>query len=267
MNLYVIAKNRLRSTLHGMRMSPHEKRDDRYPHLFILGMHRSGTSCLTGILESHGLYIGEVSRKDRFNKKGLLENVPSRKVNQKLLKLVGSSWRNPSRVLEATDELRRQIETVCRDMDQNRKFWGIKDPRILFCLDLWRKPSTRLVGTFRHPHSVARSLMTRHNREGKATFTFEGALKLWYLYNSELVRIYREEAFPIVSFDWEPSRYRAAVLNIALRLSLNNGEDNFFDASLRKNNCTEDVDNAECETLYKELIEIAKTEEERLRQT
>ena len=38
--------------------------------IFVLGMLRSGTSCLTGILEEAGLFLGDVKRKSRFNAKG-----------------------------------------------------------------------------------------------------------------------------------------------------------------------------------------------------
>lgn len=30
------------------------------PSLIVFGMHRSGTSCLTGTLEEAGVYLGEV---------------------------------------------------------------------------------------------------------------------------------------------------------------------------------------------------------------
>jgi len=44
------------------------------PPILILGMHRSGTSCLAGCLEEAGLYLGDVNLKAGFNKKGNREN-------------------------------------------------------------------------------------------------------------------------------------------------------------------------------------------------
>ena len=42
--------------------------------VIILGMHRSGTSCLTGCLKEYGLHLGDVSESNKHNKKGNQEN-------------------------------------------------------------------------------------------------------------------------------------------------------------------------------------------------
>ena len=36
----------------------------------VLGMHRSGTSCLAGSLEQQGLFLGEVNTAAPFNRRG-----------------------------------------------------------------------------------------------------------------------------------------------------------------------------------------------------
>ena len=36
----------------------------------VVGMHRSGTSCLTGIMQRMGIELGEVFTENEFNKKG-----------------------------------------------------------------------------------------------------------------------------------------------------------------------------------------------------
>ena len=41
--------------------------------LLILGMHRSGTSCLAGMLRDAGVFMGEVSEANAYNRKGNLE--------------------------------------------------------------------------------------------------------------------------------------------------------------------------------------------------
>ena len=48
----------------------------------ILGMHRSGTSCLTGSLQDKGLYLGQVSQRGTFNKKGNRERWRHRAVER-----------------------------------------------------------------------------------------------------------------------------------------------------------------------------------------
>ena len=44
------------------------------PCVIVLGMHRSGTSLLTGSLEAAGLHLGEVNNAARYNPKGNKEN-------------------------------------------------------------------------------------------------------------------------------------------------------------------------------------------------
>ena len=40
----------------------------------ILGMHRSGTSCLTGSLQNSGLFLGECHTWNKHNERGNREN-------------------------------------------------------------------------------------------------------------------------------------------------------------------------------------------------
>jgi len=44
----------------------------------ILGMHRSGTSCLAGSLQELGLYLGEVYDQNPHNPRGNRENAAAR---------------------------------------------------------------------------------------------------------------------------------------------------------------------------------------------
>lgn len=60
-------------------------------HFFlILGMHRSGTSCLTGALERCGVHLGEVRRKGKYNKKGYFENATIQKIHDQILGLLST---------------------------------------------------------------------------------------------------------------------------------------------------------------------------------
>jgi hypothetical protein len=95
---------------------------------------------------------------------------------------------------------------------------GLKDPRLLLLLDAWLDVvgSCALVGTFRHPAAVVRSLVARNPRmsEGRA-------YDLWLRYNSELVRWHKAYRFPIVEFDLADARtYCRTVAVVAMTLGL-----------------------------------------------
>ena len=49
-----------------------EARPDRV--VCVLGMHRSGTSCLAGSLEQQGLFLGETNTRGPFNLRGNRES-------------------------------------------------------------------------------------------------------------------------------------------------------------------------------------------------
>ena len=240
-----------------------------FPALLIVGMHRSGTSCLTGMLHQYGLFLGEVSRKSTFNAKGNQESHEVREINDQLLQAHGSSWFQPSAVETVPPLLALRIRRFRILMQRENQPWGFKDPRLLFCLDAWRQPSDQLIGTFRHPEAAAQSLHLRNNaRRKKVPLALSDWRQLWYLYNRRLLTLYRDAPFPIVNFDWEPHRYRRAVQHMAGELSLpcNETAGDFFDPSLshhRESQCSE-IDNPDYKSLYRELEVIARAEEKRM---
>ncbi|MCT7975650.1 hypothetical protein [Laspinema olomoucense] len=229
--------------------------------VFILGMHRSGTSCLTGMIEQYGLHLGEVSPIDKFNQKGNRENKVVMQINNELLLANGGYWYEPEEVQWVTPSLKERIEQFKQNLDVG-KFWGIKDPRMLFCLSAWFQPDTLLAGTFRHPYEVIYSLKDR----GNIVLSGRDWQDLWFRYNCQLISLYRLCPFPIVNFDWEPNRYRAVVQNLGRSLSLNIEREDFFDPELRHHRCGEEIQDPRARKLYSELVEIAECEEKKLQE-
>lgn len=173
----------------------------------VLGMHRSGTSCLAGSLEQQGLFLGEVNTAAPWNKRGNRESFEMMDLQGAILEASGGSWDHPPEAVE----WRPEHFECAREMfarHAGRPVWGFKDPRTLLTFDGWRSlvPDLELVAIFRHPVSVARSLETRNN------FDLPSGVALWKTYNERLVRLHRNAPFPLVSFDEEPD-----VLQLKLR--------------------------------------------------
>ena len=63
--------------------------------IVILGMHRSGTSCLAGTLQEAGLYLGEVHTENPFNRKGNRENPSIMALHEDILAHSEGSWHQP----------------------------------------------------------------------------------------------------------------------------------------------------------------------------
>jgi len=205
------------------------------PPVLILGMHRSGTSCLTGNLEEAGLYLGDVKRASPYNPKGNRENRAIMTLNEEVLNANDSAWDAPPK----DDTPVRWNTAHCAARDDvlasypDDKVWGFKDPRTLFTLDGWRAalPGARLVGSVRHPLAVARSLHARSKK-----MPIEGGLALWTAYNTRLLHLSRNGPVPLVCFDWPPERYLESMSRLTQGLGLPppEGGFSFFDPQLRR---------------------------------
>jgi hypothetical protein len=240
----------------------------KHPCVFILGMHRGGTSCLAGMLREYGLFLGDVDNEDPFNAKGNQEIREVRVIDNRLLGAAGGSWYMPAAADMAPPLLDLRIRGFRKVMEKENTAWGIKDPRMLYCLDAWFQPGDRLVGTFRHPAATAASLEARnrenpeHKRTPLSGFQWH---ELWRRYNCRLVELYERKPFPVVNFDWEARRYAQAVARMARRLGLSGESEDFFQPTLRHHRHTGDRDIADAahRDLYRRLTGIAEAEEKK----
>lgn len=66
--------------------------------VMVLGMHRSGTSCLTGLLQQTGLELGDVVTEAPHNKKGNRENLDIMRLNDDVLAHSRGSWDRPQKL-------------------------------------------------------------------------------------------------------------------------------------------------------------------------
>lgn len=185
----------------------------------VTGMHRSGTSCIAGLLDKCGLSVGPLKellnhnapRPD--NAKGHFENRDVVLINEAILKAAGGSWfaPPPASSLESVNrEIADHVAAFCRS------FAGsvIKDPRLCVTLRVWRALCPRLQGAvicFRNPVSVANSL---RDRDG---LPIGKGLRLWYEYYSRLID--GIEGLPVAIVDYDRlGSHLVADLHLLLKL-------------------------------------------------
>lgn len=195
----------------------------------IVGMHRSGTSCLAGSLEEAGLYLGDVITSAPHNAKGNRENKQIMNLHEAVLLHSGGSWDKLPERLTWSDEHRAQRDEIVRSY-ADAPIWGFKDPRTLILLDFWREVlvDIEFVGTFRHPWLVTESLQRRNG--GSADQWFE----LWATYGERLLALNEIQAFPIVRFDLGEAAYLRSLSIVVQRLGLAPpAQPGFFDPTLR----------------------------------
>ncbi len=211
----------------------------RYTAVLILGMHRSGTSCLTGSLQQKGLFLGEVFVKNPFNLKGNRENKDIMKLNDSILSFNNSSWDAPPRNIKWNNEhIKERDKIINRFIERGMPVFGFKDPRTIFTLPFWIEglKNVFLIASFRNPVKVAASL---NNRDG---MSIPDGLRLWEKYNRELLELYKQQPFPLVNFDVNQKEYELRIISVAKKLLLNkplNNNTPFYDKTLISNTETE----------------------------
>ena len=227
----------------------------------VLGMHRSGTSLLTGSLEAAGLNLGEVNNAAPHNRKGNKENEAIRDLNDALLTKAGAAWNAPpdGQVPWARADEERARSLVEPYIRAGRP-WGFKDPRTVWTIEGWLRllPGARLVGVFRHPSLVVRSLMVR---PGALAIESDRASSLWCAYNSELIRLQRTYGFPVLHFGAvEAFRqdFVTPLTSFARAVGLTGPLDCFFDRQLVHQVAPEPAPTVEARELFRRLLEISR---------
>ncbi len=218
------------------------------PIIAVTGMHRSGTSCVAGLLSKCGFSLGPQQtllneNKPKFdNQKGHFENLNVVLINETILKAAQGSWHDPP----SQDTIRSTGEVVKNNLNQfSQTFTGavIKDPRLSITLELWKKYCPRLqyvVICFRHPLGVAHSLKKRND------LSLESGLELWYEYNTRLIDAIEHMPVVVVDYDNFNDHLEDDFFDVlrALHSSTSRDEmvkniDGFYDTGLNHNPFTE----------------------------
>jgi hypothetical protein len=167
----------------------------------VLGMHRSGTSAVAGMLADHGVELGPVSQQNRFNPRGNHEIRELNRLHDRVLERSGGSWWDPPAHIRARSGDYRRRNEVLRSI--SGETIGVKDPRLLLLLELWRDLDPRPIGVIRNPVAVRESLERRaHERPRRhPQLSAAGWDELWLVYNRALLAEHRRQPFPIIDFD------------------------------------------------------------------
>lgn len=172
----------------------------------VLGMHRSGTSALAGLLAQTGAQLPAHSMPgDAFNPKGYFESSRISSYNDLLLWKAGSNWCDLGELdlepLLRDEAALREAERLLREEYTNSDALVLKDPRLCRLLPFWRVVLERahyqalFVLGVRNPFDVGWSLQ---KRDGMPQVW---ALWLWLRYFIEAERATRNDPRVFVSFE------------------------------------------------------------------
>lgn len=169
------------------------------PPIIVLGMHRSGTSLVTGRLEAAGMYLGKVNTAAPHNAKGNRENENLRHCHDATLMSRGFDWKTPpDHPIEWTPD---ETATILNNLRPyvGKKIWGFKDPRTIWLLEGYLKlfPSCKLIAPVRHPIAVANSL---HARPKGLQLSLEEGRSLWRVTNEKLLSLRQMHTLTFLRF-------------------------------------------------------------------
>lgn len=163
----------------------------------VLGMHRSGTSMLSGLMVTGlGYIVGGPLIGGAFdNEKGFFELIPVVLQNDEFMYAQQIDWSynvvryDYEKGLEIANANLKNGSPKFKEGRKALKFlnnpqntpWLQKDPRMCITLKTWLpllNSDPAIVWTYRHPMEVSHSLINREK-----SFTLDHALRLWIAYN------------------------------------------------------------------------------------
>lgn len=165
--------------------------------VFILGMHRSGTSMVARALNEAGVYMGAIRDHNA-------EALYAVDLNERLFSTSEASWWQPP----TQEDLKGNMPLFEQDLRREDLFgahlkhysgrlatlklshsgkWGVKDPRLCYTLPWWleRFPEAKVIWVLRDEQEVVQSLMRRQFKkdEAQSSLTEASALALVRSYN------------------------------------------------------------------------------------
>ncbi len=218
----------------------------------VIGMHRSGTSLVSRILNIGDYYLGdedELLEPDFDNEKGFWENKNFMRINERILMTFQGDWDKipdfPKDWLSQKEisVLASKAEEMVKKFAQYQR-WGWKDPRTTITLPFWKRiiaevfPESQIyyILCIRNPIDVAKSLQKRNN------MTLNQGSLLWEEYTKKAIQYTANEKRIFVNYEnffyhpeaeikkiddflmdfWTPDQYAASI--------------NFIDQKIRHQN-------------------------------
>ena len=170
----------------------------------VAGMHRSGTSMITRLLNLCGMDIGiekDMMPAGPANPEGYWEHIWFNYYNNQILEFFRGAWDIVPVYSEKWQDtpgihwIKREASTMVERFTV--RVWGWKDPRNSITLPFWKAvlPQMKTLVCLRNPLDVANSL----NKRGSSSIIF--SLQLWWQYNSQLLLNTTEQDRVVTHFD------------------------------------------------------------------
>jgi len=236
--------------------------------ILVLGMHRSGTSAATRVVNLLGAHLGDrMLLPAADNESGFWEHADVVRIDNALLASLGREWHDLRPLprgwmcSEAAQNARVGLIKTLEGQFPDNSLWAVKDPRMCLLLPLWLdvlrelevQPCILLV--VRHPKEVAQSLQVRDGLPLLQSFW------LWLRYIVEAEYATRELPRAVVGYPSLLADWRGAMTSAAAAMGIDwpnhtdtaaNAVDAFLDTS-RRHHINASTDDADLPPLLREM--------------
>ncbi len=168
------------------------KDQSRIKSVIVLGMGRSGTSVVAGILKILGVDMGKkLIPKNPCNPLGHFENRKFVQLNRKILAKAGGSWKEPpeeEKILALKEKFSKRIRNLIQE--EQSEIWGWKDPRNSLTIELYLPflKNPYFLVCYRNPMSVIKSLQKSY----EMSISTEEAINLVRIYNHRIDKFFQK---------------------------------------------------------------------------
>lgn len=202
----------------------------------VLGMHRSGTSVVSRLLNILGVYlgpVGSISNVGTDNPKGYWEHQQIFLLNDEILTRLGGRWDEPAPFppgwLEAPHlaDLKDKGREVLSGF-AGQALWGWKDPRTCLTLPFWQDlvGPIRYILTFRNPCEVVASLERRNGMSAEkaerlwlahahASLTHTSGQQRMFVFYDDIMSDYETELARMATFIGRPEALQDPAVGVA----------------------------------------------------
>ena len=151
--------------------------------IFVVGMHRSGTSFVANLFRDLGVNFGserELLEAQLDNPEGFAEYKEVVELHDSLLTEQSLSWYQPSAHIELSASQKKRIQQLRNNLE-GVGLEAVKDPRLSLFVTDWIQEDDEVWICLRDPNEVCESLFVRD------AFPYEASAALWLIYNKAII--------------------------------------------------------------------------------
>lgn len=163
----------------------------------IMGMHKSGTTLISEMLDLSGISMQEELDKRSYDQGNYFERRSTKAMNKKLLSSDGKNSLRVIRQLQGNqnkNELNLKAQRILNDAARTSAGdWGFKDPRNCLTYDFWSSllPEHKIICIYRNPENVHAHYTGRRKLSVSRGFR---ALRAWSIYNNSMLKAYKSQS-------------------------------------------------------------------------